>query len=66
MTRNELDNATVATLRKLIGSKKGRKTMNVVRHRYNAGMDKMGFDMMTIYHGYNDCCDMATLENEAA
>jgi hypothetical protein len=25
----------------------------------------MGFDMMTTYHGFNDCLDMAELENAA-
>jgi hypothetical protein len=29
-------------------------------------MSKMGFDMMTTYYGFNDCLDMAELENEAA
>lgn len=66
MTRNELDTATVATLRKLVGSKNGRKTALVHRQRYTQEMDKMGFDMMTAYHGWGDCYDMAVLENEAA
>lgn len=66
MTRNELDTATVATLRKLVGTKSGRKMVLIHRARYNQEMDKMGCDMMTAYHGWSDCYDMAVLENEAA
>jgi len=65
-TRNELDTATVATMRKLVGTKNGRKTILIHRERYQAAMSAMGFDMITTYHGFNDCLDMAELENEAA
>lgn len=66
MTRNELDTKTVITLRKLVGTKKARKTIAIHRDVYESEMSKMGFDMMTTYHGFNDCLDMAELENEAA
>lgn len=65
-TRHALDTSTVATLRKLVGTKKGRKTMDIHRARYEREMAAMGFDMTTTYHGYLDCCDMAELENETA
>lgn len=66
MGRNELDTKTVATLRKLVGTKRGRQTIAIHRSNYEFEMSKMGFDMMTTYHGFNDCLDMAELENEAA
>lgn len=66
MTRSELDTKMVATLRKLVGSKKGRQTIAIHRSSYESKMSKMGFDMMTSYYGFNDCLDMAELENEAA
>lgn len=40
-----------------------RKTQQLIKNRYEREMEKMGFDAMTIYRGYNDCCDMADLEN---
>lgn len=66
MTRNELDTKTVATLRKLVGTKNGRKLIATHRTAYQSAMSKMGFDMETTYHGFNDCLDMAELENEPA
>lgn len=66
MTRSELDTKTVATLRKLVGTKNGRKFIATHRASYQHAMAKMGFDMETTYHGFNDCLDMAELENEAA
>ena len=66
MTRNELDTATVATLTKIMGTRKGRDTLATHRARYEQAMSGMGFDMMTTYHGFNDCCDMAQLELEVA
>ncbi len=66
MSRHQLDTATVATLRKLVGTKKGRSVSLTVRGRYNQAMDEMGCDMMTAHHGWSDCWDMAVLENEAA
>lgn len=66
MGRYELDTKTVATLRKLVSTKKGRQTIAIHRANYEAEMSRMGFDMMTTYHGFNDCLDMAELENEAA
>lgn len=66
MTRHELDTKTVAALRKVIGTKKGRKVIAIRRAAYDLEMSRMGFDMMTTYHGFNDCLDMASLENEAA
>ena len=65
MTRNELDTKTVSALRKLVGTKNGRKLIATHRSTYEAAMSKMGFDMLTTYHGFNDCADMAELENEA-
>jgi hypothetical protein len=66
MTRSELDTKMVATLRKLVATKKGRQTIAIHRSTYESEMSKMGFDMMATYHGFNDCLDMAELENEAA
>lgn len=66
MTRHELDSKMVATLRNIIGTKKGRKTMDIHRARYEREMAAMGFDYDATYHGYLDCCDMAELELEAA
>ena len=65
-SRHALDTKTVATLRKLVGTKNGRKTVAIHREQYQSAMSKMGFDMITTYHGFNDCYDMAELENEAA
>ena len=65
-TRNELDTKTVATLRKLVDTKNGRKLIATHRAAYQSAMSKMGFDMETTYYGFNDCLDMAELENEAA
>lgn len=66
MTRNQLDTATVATLTKIMGTRKGRDTLATHRARYEQAMAVMGFDIMASYHGFNDCCDMAVLEMEAA
>lgn len=63
MTRSELDTKTVATLTKLVGTKKGRSTVAIHRARYYRAMDAMGAtDAMIQYHGFNDCYDMAELE----
>lgn len=67
MTRNQLDTATVATITKLLGTRKGMKTLAMVRARYYRAMNAMGAtDAMIQYHGFNDCCDMAELEVAAA
>lgn len=65
-TRSHLDDCTVATLRKLVGTKRGRNVLLIQRAGYYRAMDKMGCDMLTAYHGWSDCYDMAVLENEAA
>jgi len=65
MTRHQLDTATVATLTKVVGTKKGRSTVAMHRARYYRAMEAMGIsDSMIQYHGFNDCYDMAML-NEA-
>lgn len=66
MNRIELDDRTVATLRKLVGTQGGRKTISMVRARYSKAMSEMGFSCDATYHGFVDCHDMAVLENEAA
>lgn len=67
MTRHSLDTATVATIIKLMATKRGLKTLAMVRARYYRAMNEIGAtDSMIQYHGFKDCYDMAELEVMAA
>ena len=66
-TRSQLDAKTVATVKALLATPKGIKTLAMVRARYYRAMNALGIaDAMTQYYGFNDCCDIAELELIAA
>ena len=65
-TRNQIENGTVVTLRKALAhGRRGAVVITTTRARFRRQMEALGLNMAETYQAFQDCLDMAELENSA-